>query len=122
MYKKLEETNNIQISINGKPWKVMPGKGYADSQEERSYLTHMRNWAEKKSTSTGKKWTVSLTGAKPTVNELSTEKLVGACMSSVSANEGEERTKSGRRADEERTKSGLRADEECESNGRRVRE
>ena len=35
----------------------------------------MRRWAEKKSAASGKKWTVSLTGANPTVNELSNEKL-----------------------------------------------
>jgi hypothetical protein len=69
------ETNNIQISINGQPWKVVAGKGYADSQEERNYLNNMRKWAEKKSAATGKKWAVTLTGANPTVNELSTEKL-----------------------------------------------
>jgi hypothetical protein len=57
------ETNNIQISINGKPWKVMIGKGYADSPEEWQYLNHMKKWAEKKSAATGKKWSVSLTGA-----------------------------------------------------------
>jgi hypothetical protein len=69
------ETNNIQISINGRPWKVVPGRGYADSREEREYLNNMRKWAEKKSAASGKKWTVSLTGANPTVNELSNEKL-----------------------------------------------
>jgi hypothetical protein len=69
------ERNNIAIAINGKTWKVVPGKGYADSAEERAYLNGMRRWAEKKSAATGKKWTVHLTGANPTVNELSTEKL-----------------------------------------------
>jgi hypothetical protein len=57
------ETNNIQISINGKPWKVIPGKGTADSTEEWKYLQHMKSWAAEKSAKTGKKWTVSLTGA-----------------------------------------------------------
>ena len=57
------ETNNIQISINGKPWKVIPCRGYADSKEEWSYLQNMKEWAAKKSAQTGKKWTVSLTGA-----------------------------------------------------------
>ena len=57
------EKNNIQIAINGKPWKVVAGKGYADSAEERSYLQGMQRWAEKKSASSGKKWTVYLTGA-----------------------------------------------------------
>jgi hypothetical protein len=69
------EQNNIQIAINGRPWKVVPGRGYADSREEREYLNNMRKWAEKKSATSGKKWTVSLTGANPTVNELSNEKL-----------------------------------------------
>ena len=57
------ETNNIAIAINGKTWKVIPGRGYADSKEEWAYLNNMKNWAEKKSASSGKKWTVHLTGA-----------------------------------------------------------
>ena len=61
-----DERNNIAININGKTWKVIPGKGYADSQEERNYLNGMKRWAEKKSAATGKKWTVHLTGANPT--------------------------------------------------------
>jgi hypothetical protein len=68
------EQNNIQISINGKAWKVIPGKGYADSQEEWKYLDNMKTWAAKKSAATGKKWTVSLTGATPS-NEGMTESL-----------------------------------------------
>jgi hypothetical protein len=63
------ETNNIAIAINGKTWKVVQGKGYADSREEREYLHHMQRWAEKKSTSSGKKWSVHLTGANPTVDK-----------------------------------------------------
>jgi hypothetical protein len=57
------ETNNIAIAINGKTWKVVPCRGTADSREEREYLQHMKNWAEKKSSSSGKKWSVHLTGA-----------------------------------------------------------
>jgi hypothetical protein len=60
------ETNNIAISINGRLWKVVPGRGTADSKEEWSYLNNMKQWAEKKSASSGKKWTVSLTGANVT--------------------------------------------------------
>ena len=60
------ETNNIAIAINGKTWKVVPCKGTADSPEEYNYLRHMKNWAEKKSASSGKKWTVHLTGASVT--------------------------------------------------------
>jgi hypothetical protein len=57
------ETNNIAIAINGKTWKVVPCKGTADSPEEWQYLRHMKDWAEKKSASSGKKWSVHLTGA-----------------------------------------------------------
>ena len=62
------ETNNIAITINGKTWKVVPCKGTADSREERAYLNHMKDWAEKKSASSGKKWAVHLTGAPLTEN------------------------------------------------------
>jgi hypothetical protein len=60
------ERNNLAVSINGKLWKVFPGQGTADSQEEYKFLSKMKDWAEKKSFATGKKWTVSLTGADPT--------------------------------------------------------
>jgi hypothetical protein len=65
-----DERNNIAIAINGKTWKVVRGKGYADSPEERQYLNHMRDWAERKSSSSGKKWSVHLTGAEPTNESL----------------------------------------------------
>ena len=57
------ERNNIQIAINGRPWKVVAGRGTADSAEERNHLESMKQWAERKSASSGKKWTVYLTGA-----------------------------------------------------------
>jgi len=57
------ERNNIQIAINGRPWKVVAGRGTADSAEERSNLENMKQWAERKSASSGKTWTVYLTGA-----------------------------------------------------------
>ena len=57
------ERNNIQVSINGRPWKVFAGKGTAGSAEERRHLQFMKDWAARKSTGTGKTWTVSLTGA-----------------------------------------------------------
>jgi ClpP class serine protease len=63
-----DETNNIAIAINGKTWKVIPGRGYADSPEEYKYLQHMKDWAAKKSATSGKKWSVHLTGAEPTTN------------------------------------------------------
>ena len=64
------ESNNIQVVINGKPWKVFPGKGRADSPEEYRHLQSMKTWAEKKSAATGKDWKVYLTGASPTVKEM----------------------------------------------------
>jgi len=79
------ETNNIAITINGKVWKVVPGRGYADSREEWSYLNNMKNWAEKKSASSGKKWSVHLTGASVTTNETATVGGTSAGMVSVGA-------------------------------------
>ncbi len=67
------ESNNIQVVINGKRWKVFPGKGYADSAEERMNLRKMQQWAERKSAATGKKWEVYLTGANPTVSEMGSD-------------------------------------------------
>ena len=60
------ERNNVAVYINGKLWKVFPGQGYADSQEERQHLNKMQAWAKKKSIATGKKWEVGVTGANPT--------------------------------------------------------
>lgn len=64
------ETNNIQVVINGKRWKVIPGRGRADSADERQNLQKMKAWAERKSAETGKKWDVYLTGASPSVKEM----------------------------------------------------
>jgi len=61
-----DERNNIAVYINKKLWKVFAGKGRADSFEERQHLNNMKDWADKKSAATGKKWEVSLTGAEPT--------------------------------------------------------
>jgi len=72
------ERNNIQVSINGRPWKVFPGKGTADSPEEYRHLQSMKNWAERKSASTGKKWTVYLTGAEPNNESIAETATPGA--------------------------------------------
>ncbi len=58
-----EPPNNIQVAINGKPWKVFAGRGRPDSQEEFNHLRKMKAWAASKSQATGKKWEVYLTGA-----------------------------------------------------------
>lgn len=67
-----DESNNVQIVINGKKWKVIPGQGLADSREEAHNLEKMKMWAEKKSAETGKKWSVHLTGASPSIKEMGT--------------------------------------------------
>lgn len=72
------ERNNVQVCINGKPWKVFPGRGYADSKEEWQFMQSMKNWADKKTAQTGKKWTVYLTGANPTVEESDISGLLAA--------------------------------------------
>ena len=58
-----EPPNNIQVVINGKPWKVFAGRGRPDSAEEFNHLRKMQAWAASKSSATGKKWSVHLTGA-----------------------------------------------------------
>ena len=63
------ESNNIQVVINGKAWKVLPGQGRADSREEYQHLQKMKAWAARKSAETGKKWEVYLTGASPSMRE-----------------------------------------------------
>jgi hypothetical protein len=58
-----EPPNNFAVSINGKQWKVFKGRGqYADDRREQAHYQQLKDWAAKKSESTGKKWTVSPTG------------------------------------------------------------
>ena len=62
-----EPANNFAVSINGKQWKVFKGRGqYADDDREKQHYRQLKDWAAKKSESTGKKWTVSITGETPT--------------------------------------------------------
>jgi hypothetical protein len=62
-----EPPNNFAVYINGKKWKVFPGRGrYADDERERKQYYDLRAWAQRKSEATGKKWTVSITGESPT--------------------------------------------------------
>jgi hypothetical protein len=62
-----EPPNNFAVSINGKQWKVFKGRGqYADDDREKQHYQQLKDWAAKKSESTGKKWTVSITGENPT--------------------------------------------------------
>ena len=58
-----EPPNNFAVSINGKQWKVFKGRGqYADDSAERKHYYQLKDWAAKKSESTGKKWEVHVTG------------------------------------------------------------
>ena len=62
-----EPPNNFAVYINGKKWKVFKGRGYhADDYREQAHYQQLKDWAAKKSASTGKKWTVSITGENPT--------------------------------------------------------
>ena len=62
-----EPANNFAVSINGKQWKVFKGRGqYADDSAERKHYRQLKDWAAKKSESTGKKWEVHVTGAPAT--------------------------------------------------------
>ena len=68
-----EPANNFAVYINGKKWKVFKGRGYyADDFREREHFRQLQDWANKKSYSTGKKWTVHITGEPPTMSESAT--------------------------------------------------
>ena len=74
-----EPPNNFAVSINGKKWKVFKGRGrYAEDRREQQHFQMLKDWARKKSESTGKRWEVSITGENPTESvqtELSTNTL-----------------------------------------------
>jgi len=58
-----EPPNNFAVYINGKKWKVFKGRGYyADDERERQHYYQLKDWAAKKTATTGKKWEVSITG------------------------------------------------------------
>ena len=62
-----EPPNNMAVYINGKKWKVFPGRGtYADDAREMKQYYDLQAWARKKSEATGKKWEVYRTGEPPT--------------------------------------------------------
>ena len=74
-----EPPNNFAVSINGKQWKVFKGRGqYAEDDREKQHYRQLKDWAAKKSESTGKKWEVSVTGAPATesVETVATEAYV----------------------------------------------
>jgi hypothetical protein len=62
-----EPPNNFAIYINGKKWKVFAGHGHhADDHREHAQYQKLKDWCAKKSDSTGKEWTVHVTGEEPT--------------------------------------------------------
>ena len=68
-----EPANNFAVSINGKQWKVFKGRGqYAEDDREKQHYRQLKDWAAKKSESTGKKWEVNVTGA-PATESIQTE-------------------------------------------------
>jgi hypothetical protein len=74
-----EPPNNFAVSINGKQWKVFKGRGqYADDDREKQHYRQLKDWAAKKSESTGKKWEVNVTGAPATesVETVATEAYI----------------------------------------------
>lgn len=62
-----EPPNNMAIYINGKKWKVFPGRGtYADDAREMKQYYDLQAMCRRKSEATGKKWEVYRTGEPPT--------------------------------------------------------
>jgi hypothetical protein len=85
-----EPPNNFAISINGKQWKVFPGRGtYADDRREQAQYQQLRDMCAKKSAATGKKWTVSPTGENPTESIEQNESIEQTGDDMRNLNEGE---------------------------------
>jgi hypothetical protein len=78
-----EPPNNFAVYINGKKWKVFKGRGqFADDYKEIQHFRQLQNWAQQKSSQTGKKWEVYKTGEQATesVEEGWKEKLGAAAL------------------------------------------
>ena len=63
-----DAVNNIEISINGRPWKVFAGKGLDSSPEFFKQKQSIDAMCKRKTAETGKKWSWGVTGA-PATNE-----------------------------------------------------
>ena len=63
-----DAVNNIEISINGRPWKVFAGKGLDSSPEFFKQKQMVDAMCKRKTAETGKKWSWGVTGA-PATNE-----------------------------------------------------
>jgi hypothetical protein len=60
------ETNNIEISINGRVWKIFAGKGPDSSKEFFQQKQAVDSMCKRKTAETGKKWSWGVTGAAAT--------------------------------------------------------
>jgi hypothetical protein len=61
-----DEVNNIEVSINGRPWKVFAGHGLDSSQEFFKQKQKVDAMCKRKTAETGKKWSWGVTGAPAT--------------------------------------------------------
>jgi len=60
--------NNIEVSINGRPWKIFPGKGPDGSRAFFQQKQDVDEMCKRKTAATGKKWSWGVTG-EPATNE-----------------------------------------------------
>jgi hypothetical protein len=63
-----DAVNNIEVSINGRPWKVFAGVGPDSSQAFFKQKQSVDDMCKRKTAETGKKWSWGVTGA-PATNE-----------------------------------------------------
>jgi hypothetical protein len=63
-----DAVNNIEVSINGRKWKVFAGQGTDSSPEFFRQKQKVADMCRRKTETTGKKWTWGVTGA-PATNE-----------------------------------------------------
>jgi len=63
-----DAVNNIEVSINGRPWKVFAGVGTDSSQAFFKQKQSVDDMCKRKTAETGKKWSWGVTGA-PATNE-----------------------------------------------------
>jgi hypothetical protein len=60
--------NNIEVSINGRPWKIFPGVGPDGSKAFFQQKQNVDEMCKRKTATTGKKWSWGVTG-EPATNE-----------------------------------------------------
>jgi hypothetical protein len=57
-----DPVNNIEVSINGRPWKIFPGKGPDGSKAFFKQKQDVDEMCKRKTAATGKKWSWGVTG------------------------------------------------------------